>query len=161
MPRDPLRKEMLCGCNGVIPIVRAGDCFSKFGKVIDYDQKAVVSCICCANFHVIELNKIIETRAGDVLQWEANVASGVADFLASITMLDILGNVTFDAGPSVPFLNPLQDFGYALMARFVMSIEKDFLLIQLWHHNHAWTRVQGSLFLGITNAKNVVLVDEQ
>ena len=129
--------------------------------MINDDQEAIVSCICCANFHVIKLNKIIETRAGDVLQWEANVASRVADFLASITMLDILGNVTFDAGPSVPFLNPLQDFGDALVARFVMSIEKDFLLIQLGHHYHARTRMKCSLFFGVADTKNVVLVDEQ
>ena len=122
MPRDPLRKEMLCGCNGVIPIVRAGDCFSKLGKVIDDDQEAIVSCISCANFHVIKLNKIIETRAGDVLQWEANVASRVADFLASITVFDILSNVSLDTWPCVPFLNPLQDFRYALLARFDVSI---------------------------------------
>ena len=151
MSSDPLRKQVLSGCNGVIPIVRAWNCFSKLGKMIDDDQEAIVSCICCANFHVIKLNKIIETRAGDVLQWEANVASRVADFLAGITMLDVLGNVTFDAWPSVPFLNPLQDFSYALVARFVVGIEKDFLLIQLGHHDHTWTRMQGSLFLCVAN----------
>ena len=112
---------------------------------------------------MIKLNKVIETRTGDVLQWEANVASWMADFLASIAMLDILSDVTpsVDAWPSVPLLNPLQDFGYALVVRFVVSVEKDFLLIQLGNLYHAGTRVQGSLFLGITNAKNIVLVDEQ
>ena len=46
-------------------------------------------------------------------------------------MFDILSDVAFDAWPSVSFLNPLQDFGYALVVRFVVGVEKDFLLIQL------------------------------
>ena len=129
--------------------------------MIDDDQEAIVSCICCANFHVIKLNKIIETRAGDVLQWEANVASWVADFLASIAMFDVLSDVSLNAWPSVLFLNTLQNFCYSLVARFVVSIEKDFLLIQLGHHYHARTRMQGSLFLCVADTQNVVLIDEQ
>ena len=42
-----------------------------------------------------------------------------------------------------------------------MCIVQDLLLIQLWHYDHARSRVQGALLDGVTNAKNVVLIHEQ
>ena len=111
-----------------------------------------------ANFHVVELEKIIETSARDVLQRETNSTSRVANFPTSIAVFDLLSYVALDSWPGMSFLTSLQYLCEALMALFVLCILQDLLLVQLWHCDHARSRVQSLLFLRVTNAKDVVFV---
>ena len=61
----------------------------------------------------------------------------------------------------MPFLDPLKDLCDALVTNFVMSVVQDFLLIQLRHHYHARSRMDGALLLRVTQTKDFILIHEE
>ena len=66
-----------------------------------------------------------------------------------------------DTRPCMPFLDPLENFSDALMTNFVMSVVQDFLLVQLWHHYHARSGMDGALLLRVTQTKDLILVHKE
>ena len=81
--------------------------------------------------------------------------------LTGEALANVTAHTSSNARPCVAFLNSGHHLGNALVSHGVICAEKDLVLIQLRHDDHARTFVQGALVGRIPYAKNIIFVDEQ
>ena len=139
----------------------AGYSLRKLGEMVNYHLYADVIVIGGAYFQMVILDQLIEIPTLDIFQVKPNVTRPVTYLLAREALTHVLTNAAANTWPGVAFLDSRNHLCNALVAHGIMSTKQNFMLVQLWHYNHARTFVQWTLLRWILKTKNSIFVYKQ
>ena len=107
---------------------------------------------------MVILDQLIEVPTLDIFQVKPNVTRPVTYLLAREALTHVLTNAAANTWPGVAFLDSRNHLCNALVAHGIMSTKQNFMLVQLWHYNHARTFVQWTLLRWLPYTKNSIFV---